>query len=99
MPVVKFKGYRLLKAYPEFHYTLNGIDVFEIIHPKADHTGLERTFQIPHATASVRFTFDPSDGVRYSSSAGKIIGHTLHLTAQEAKQFTITMTKAEGGAL
>ncbi len=97
LPVVKFKGYRLIKAYPEFHYTLNDVDVFEIIHPKADSTGLERTFKIPDAATAIRFTFDPTDGVRYSSSAGKITGNTLHLTALEAKKFTIIMTKVEGG--
>lgn len=99
LPVVKFKGYRLINAYPEFHYTINGVDVFEIIHPKADSTGLERTFRIPNAPTSIRFSFDPSDGVRYTSSAGKITGNILHLTAEEAKQFTITMTKVEGGVL
>jgi plastocyanin len=99
LPIVKFKGYRLIKAFPEFHYTLNGTDVFEIIYSKADSTGLERTFQIPNAPKAIRFIFDPSDGVHYSSSAGKITGNTLYLTAEEAKQFTITMTKVEGGTL
>ncbi len=99
LPAVKFKGYRLINAYPEFHYTLNDVDVFEMIRPKADRTGLERTFKIPDAATAIRFTFDPTDGVRYSSSVGKITGNTLHLTAQEAKQFTIIMTKVEGGAL
>ena len=96
LPQVKFKGYRLLKAYPEFHYTINGIDVFELIHPKADGTGLERTFRIPNAASMLWFVFDKTDGVHYSSSAGQFTGNKLQLTAQEATQFTITMTKAEG---
>jgi len=96
LPVVQFKGYRLVNSYPEFHYTLNGFDVFEIIHPKADGSGLERSFRIPDAATIIWFAFDSSDGVRYTSSTGKLSGNTLQFTSQEAKQFTITMTKAEG---
>jgi len=96
LPEVQFKGYRLVNSYPEFHYTLNGVDVFELIHPKEDGSGLERSFRIPAATTRIWFAFDVADGVQYTSSAGKISGNTLVLTSQEARQFTIIMTKVEG---
>ena len=96
IPRVQFKGYRLIKSYPEFHYTINGIEVFEMIRPKADGSGLERTFRIPNASTTIWFTFNETDGVQYSSSVGTIAGNKLKLSPQEAKQFTITMTKAEG---
>ena len=33
-PVVDFKGYQLVNRYPEFHYTIDGIEVYELIKPK-----------------------------------------------------------------
>ena len=99
IPSVDFKGYQLIKSYPEFHYTIDGLDVFELIKPKADGMGLERIFRIPDTTKSVWFIFDKDDGVTYSSSAGKLTDGTLTLTTEEAKQFTLTMTKVDGKKL
>jgi azurin len=96
MPGVKFKGYRLIKSFPEFHYTIGGMDVFELILPSADGNGLERTFRIPNATTAIWFTFDVTDGVRYTSSAGILKDNKLKLSPQDAKEFTVTMTKREG---
>jgi azurin len=99
VPTVDFKGYKLIQSYPEFHYTIDGVDVFELIKPKPDASGLERTFRIPDATKSVWFVFDKDDGVTYSSSVGKMADGTLLLSAGEAKQFTLMMTNAEGKKL
>ncbi len=99
IPEVKFKGYRLIERYPEFHYQINGTSVFELIKQKPDGTGLVRTFRIPEAKQSVWFVVAPGDGVKYAASAGKWSAGKLELTAAEAKNFTITMTKKEGGLL
>lgn len=99
MPSVRFRGYRLIKSYPEFHYTINKLEVFELILPKEDGTGLERTFRIPNASTSVWFTTGSADGVRYSASAGKFIDGKLKLSPKEAEHFTITMTRVEGAKL
>ena len=40
-------GYRKIKGHPEFHYTLNGLDVYEHITALADGTGITRHFRIP----------------------------------------------------
>lgn len=93
---VKFKGYSLIARYPEFHYTLNGTDVYELIVAKTDGTGLIRTFRIPKGTKTVWFTFDPADGVEYTCEKGQWIKGGLKLTAAEAQKFSITMTKKEG---
>ncbi|HEY0668411.1 MAG TPA: plastocyanin/azurin family copper-binding protein [Sphingobacteriaceae bacterium] len=99
IPDVKFKGYRLLDRYPEFHYILNGLHVYELIKEKPDGTGLIRSFRIPDADRPVKFLFSPDDGVRYTFSSGKRSQNTVELTPAEAKQFTITMTKKEGEVL
>src|SRR5690606_20562247 len=68
---IAYKGYRLKDRYPEFHYQVDGTDVYELIHPKADGTGLERVFRIPAATAAVTFLTPPDEGVTYAASAGE----------------------------
>jgi hypothetical protein len=98
-PVVHFKGYKLINRYPEFHYTINGIDVYELIHAKPDGSGLVRTFRIPKTTKPVSFIYAVGDGVNYSCSKGRMINGELKLTAEEAYEFTIIMTKKKGGKL
>lgn len=93
IPVVAFKGYQLIERYPEFHYTINGIAVYELIRPKEDGTGLTRSFRIPETDRTIWFIADPADGVSYESSAGKWINGKLSILPEEARRFTITMTK------
>jgi azurin len=93
LPEIKFKGYRLVNRYPEFHYTINGLDVYELIRAKADGYGLVREFRIPGANQDVWFyTNHQDDAIRYESSTGKWEGGRLELSAEQAKVFTITMT-------
>lgn len=93
IPVVDFKGYRLINRYPEFHYSIDGIEVYELIKPKEDGTGLIRTFRISKTSRTIWFVFDADDGVSYQSSSGKWINNQLKLSPDEASQFTVTMTK------
>ena len=96
IPAVKFKGYSLIARYPEFHYTINGIDVYELIYPKTDGTGLIRTFRIPKATKPIWFTFGPGDGADYTCLKGQWVNGKLKLSPAEAQLFSIVMTKKEG---
>jgi len=94
-PIVDFKGYKLIDRYPEFHYTINGRDVYELIKPKEDGSGLIRSFKVPEATQPLYFVFDNSDGAEYTTSKGKINGNQINLTADDAHEFVIVMTKKE----
>lgn len=98
IPEVQFKGYKLINRYPEFHYLINGIDVYELIKEKTDGSGLLRTFRIPKANQSVWFVFSPDDGIDYAFSGGKLSDGKLELSPAAARQFTISMTK-KGGSL
>lgn len=93
IPETEYKGYRLVERYPEFHYTLNGTNVYELIHPKSDGSGLLRTFRMPEAKETVWFVFHAEDGADYASSTGKWEDAQLKLSPQQAREFTITMTK------
>lgn len=90
---ILYKGYRLKDRYPEFHYQVDGTDVYELVRQTADGTGLERFFRIPYAAAPVFFRTSADEGVAYSSSTGLWKQGVLELSAEQARAFTITMTK------
>jgi plastocyanin len=93
VPVAEFKGYRLIDKYPEFHYQLNGIDVYELIKPKEDGKGIIRNFRIPNAGNTVWFTSKSLNGsVVFTSSVGQWTDGKLKLSPEQARQFSITMT-------
>jgi len=89
----EFKGYRLIERYPEFHYTINGVDVYELIRSKDDGSGLIRTFRIPDASDKIIFSVPTAEGVAYECSVGTFIGNTIEISPDEAKNFRIVMTK------
>jgi azurin len=92
-PAVKYKGYKLINRYPEFHYTVNGTDVYEMTLPKEDGFGLNCEFRIPQTTGVVWMLFNSqNNSVKYEYSAGKHENGRLKLSADEAKKFTITIT-------
>lgn len=94
----KYKGYRLINRYPEFHYKINNMNVYELIVPNTTGTGIVRNFRIPDAGGVLWFYTDAGDGVAFTSSAGKWEGGKLKLTAREARRFSIQMTiKKQGG--
>src|SRR5690606_36225143 len=93
IPEIDYKGYRLVNNYPEFHYTVNGIDVFELIKPKEDESRLLRTFRIPDATTNVWLYFSEEDGVEYQASLGNLSKGSLELNPSQAKEFSIIMTE------
>jgi len=93
VPNIKYKGYRLVERYPEFHYTLNGIDVYELIRPKSDGFGLIRDFRIPYADRKFWFFVNRQDDpIEYEFTSGRYKNKKLELSPAEAKAFTITIT-------
>lgn len=96
IPNAEYKGYRLINRYPEFHYTLDGMDVYELIQSKTDGSGLIRTFRIPKVNKSIWFCYDPEDGMEYEASTGKWENNKLELSSHQARKFTISMTRKEG---
>ncbi|MBC7759634.1 MAG: hypothetical protein H7069_12305 [Phormidesmis sp. FL-bin-119] len=91
--VVEFKGYSLINKFPEFHYTVNGNDVYELITPKEDGKGLVRSFRIPNARGTVWFLSRSVNGsVVYESTAGDWVEKKLKLMPEQARKFSVTMT-------
>ncbi|WP_316812718.1 plastocyanin/azurin family copper-binding protein [Pedobacter heparinus] len=93
IPVAEYKGYRLIDRYPEFHYTLNGIDVYELILPKQDGKGLICKFRIPNAKQEIWFAAGTNDeAATYEVSAGSWEREKLRLSPAQAREFSITIT-------
>jgi len=90
---ISFKGYRMVDRYPEFHYTVDGIDVFERIHAIEGGRGVERIFRIPNADKPITFSAAPYKGVSYGSSAGSFAGNRIVISPEQAKHFVITIRK------
>ena len=92
-PAVKYKGYKLIDRYPQFHYTVNGFDVYEMTKAKNDGFGLIREFHIPKANKNVWMINNAqNNSIQYEYSAGKEENGKLKLSAEQAKHFTITIT-------
>lgn len=92
-PSVEYKGYRLIDRYPEFHFTVSGIDVYELIQPTASGDGFIRAFRVPEGSKDLWFYVDARDGMQYESSAGEWRNNRLTIPAANTKKFTIVMTK------
>jgi len=93
IPAVEYKGYKLVNKYPEFHYTLNGTDVYELILPKEDGKGLIRKFRIPDVAKKVWYArAEGNDADTYEVSAGIWNKGKLKLSPQQAQVFSVTIT-------
>jgi len=87
----KFLGYRKVDGQPEFHYRVNGVDVYELITPLHSVIGIQRSFRIPNNTKPVVLPVGPTGRVAFEHSAGKLKDGLLALTAGEAATFTVSI--------
>ncbi|GAB3997808.1 hypothetical protein GCM10028807_43790 [Spirosoma daeguense] len=86
----QFKGYRLVNRYPEFHYVVNGVDIYELIKPVPNRRGLIRQFRLSPSKQNVTFLASAQLGIRLKSSVGRFENGTLRLPAG-TRQFTLTI--------
>ena len=66
IPQRRFRGYRLVDSLPEFHYQLDGVDVYELIAPVDG--GIVRRFRIGEVSQPMWFVARDAEGVRIESS-------------------------------
>jgi azurin len=92
-PDVKFKGYHLVNQYPEFHYQMNGLDVYELIKSRPDGSGIDCHFRIPEANKPMEYIIAPANKEIIDASAGKRVNSALEFSAEQAHHFTISIIK------
>ena len=68
IPQRQFRGYRLVDSLPEFHYLLDGVDVYELIAPI--ERGIVRRFRIGDVSQPMWFVAGEAEGVQIESSLG-----------------------------
>lgn len=90
-PVVQFKGYRLIDRYPEFRYLVNGVEVRELIRPRAGGRGLVRTFTIAPTKQPLTFVATAQPGIQYKPSTGRLQNNQVRLPAG-TRQFSLTLS-------
>ncbi|MGB8170720.1 MAG: LamG-like jellyroll fold domain-containing protein [Chthoniobacteraceae bacterium] len=95
VPVVKFCGYRLVEKYPEFRYEVDGVEVRELIKAQ-HHGGIQDTFTIGAAKGPVFYATEPDGGAAFAASVGQFKDGVLQLTAEQARNFTVTLTEIPG---
>ena len=97
---VKFMGYRKKEGHPEFHYTINNIDIYERIAALPDGMGITRHFRIPKAKEPIYVNIGNGHAeidLMRNAAPRKISGNrVLKLQANEAKAFTLTHRHTHG---
>ncbi|GAB4037511.1 plastocyanin/azurin family copper-binding protein [Spirosoma gilvum] len=86
----QFKGYRLINRYPEFHYIVNGVTIYELIKPLPAGRGLIRTFTLGPTNKAISFVATTKPGIQLKPSIGRFQNGELRIPAG-TKQFTLTM--------
>ncbi len=97
---VKFMGYRKKEGHPEFHYTINNIDIYERITALPDGMGITRHFRIPKAKEPIYVNIGNGHAeidLMRNAAPRKISGNrVVKLQANEAKAFTLTHRHTHG---
>src|SRR4029453_12922190 len=70
----RFRGYRLIDGYPQFHYQVDGIDVYERILPEKSGKGLTREFKILRVDRPMWLRCGGTRGGGLSSTTGPFGG-------------------------
>jgi hypothetical protein len=90
----KYVGYRTDKnRQPHFIYRIGGRTVTESMKALPGDKGILRRFEIPGNSVPVRFTLTSQKGVTWSSDKGKWVGAVLELTAEDARDFSISIIR------
>lgn len=91
VPQFEFKGYRMMiNGYPQFHYEMDGISVYELITPMAEG-GLQITFSLENVDTTIFYEVSPENRRHVTFSDGGWNGSTLTLTPEQAATFTVTI--------
>lgn len=92
----EYLGYKLnTSKRPRFLYRIHGQTVTESLSALPDDQGIVRRFEIPGNDDPVFFTRTAHEGVTWSSDRGEWEGAVLKLTAEEAREFSVSIIKKE----
>jgi hypothetical protein len=91
----RFLGYRLIDGYPQFHYQVDGIDVYERILPDKSGKGLKREFKILRVDRPMWLLSGDTPGVVVGSNIGRFEDGKLKIPQGTEVKFEVTVIKQE----
>jgi len=88
----QFKGYKIVEGgYPEFHYIINGVEVFELIKELKEGNGIVRSFRIPALKDKIHVNYTLTDNTGYYFNGKKLSGEYLELGPEAGAKFNIEL--------
>ena len=91
VPECDYRGYRMVDGYPELHYRLDGVDVYERIVGAPDDNGFVREFRVPDVAQPMWFVVEEPEGVEVTSTLGAARGGRLEIPQVSDVDFTVTV--------
>jgi cytochrome c2 len=91
LPARRFRGYRLESGNPEFHYTVDGVDVYERIVPTADRGGIVRRLRVARVEQPMWFAVGEAQGAARLHSSLPIAAGRVELPRGRDVRFDLTI--------
>ncbi|MGJ8695319.1 MAG: family 16 glycoside hydrolase [Verrucomicrobiaceae bacterium] len=88
----EFLGYHLIDQHPVFSYRIGSVQINEHLTSHSTPGAFSRHFQIQHITAPLVLDLSSQGKATLTSDKGIIKDSKLHLSAEDAKSFTLTVT-------
>lgn len=93
-----FRGYALKQGQPEFHYEIDGRDVFETLSASPDGTTLTRHFRVGAGRGSLWITPESQPDADVVHTGLTVDGPSACFASTAAGEFTIVIRRKTGGA-
>ncbi|MFC7337302.1 c-type cytochrome [Haloferula chungangensis] len=87
-----YRGYRLVEGYPEFDYSMGGVEIRELVRKARHAQAIERHFTTTGATNGLVLDLTHEGPGRITCDKGSIRDNKLTLTPAEAAAFTLTIS-------
>ncbi|MBI4626961.1 MAG: hypothetical protein HY736_27535 [Verrucomicrobia bacterium] len=97
-PDFHFRGYTLRDGLPEFHYLIDGRDVYETIGPGKDGAGVLRRFRVGPGAGPLWLNLEPQPGAEISLRGLERDGDRVCFPSSATGEFTIEIHRKTGGA-
>lgn len=98
-PNFHFRGYTLKADGPEFHYQIDGRDVYETIRALDGGVGIARQFRIGPGQHSLWMNLEEQPGAEMVARGVERDGNTCCFPSHAAGEFTIEIRRKSGGGI
>ena len=94
IPQRRFRGYRLIEGFPEFHYQIDGVDVYEHVTATEPKNGIVRRFRVSRVDQPMWFLVPVGDGYVIKSSLPDS-GGALAIPSGENIEFQVVIQRVQ----